>query len=189
MADNYLWDNPSSKPTSDFENHSPAANVEAPPNNIAQSNSFSTSKAVKLALGLTVMAGAVVLGVVLGPNSGSDKPEVVQAASSVSLVKSVVAENYAPGKDTQSTEQEFYTSSGLLEAKIKMVSSSVTEGYDTCSDLEKDITEALKLYISNYISSEAENRNNEIYANCDPDNENWMMDYYGYDYYYHDYSE
>jgi hypothetical protein len=65
-----------------------------------------------------------------------------------------------------------------------MVSSSVADGYETCSDLEKDITEALKLYMSNFISSEAET----TYV-CDPNNENWMMEYYGYDYYYHDYSE
>jgi hypothetical protein len=183
MADNNLWGNsPSSNPTSDVENPSPAANVNTPPNNSAQCNSFSTSKAVKLALLLTAMAGAVALGVVLGLNSSSDKPEVVQAASLASSVKSVQVENNASGKDTKSKK----TSSGLLEAKVKSVSSSVIEGYETCSDLEKDITEALKLYISNYISSEAEF--SEIYANCDPDNENWMN--YGSEYYYyHDYSE
>jgi hypothetical protein len=85
----------------------------------AQCNFFSTSKAVKLALGLTAVAGAIALGVVLGLNTGSDKQEVVQAASSPSSVKSVVAENYAPGKETKPTEQEFYTSSGLLKPKSK----------------------------------------------------------------------
>jgi hypothetical protein len=54
--------------------------------------------------------------------------------------------------------------------------------------LEKDITEALKLYISNYINNEAEN--NEMYANCDPDNDYWYWEYYyGYDDDYNDSSE
>lgn len=156
LCDNYPWSN-----TSDIKNPSLAANVNAPPHNSAQCNSFSTSKAAKLAVGLTAMAGAVALGVLLGLNSGSDKPEVVQAASSASSVESVVAENYAPGEETKSTEQEFYT----------------------CSDLEKDIAEALKLEISNWISMDA---TNEAYAHCDPDNENWLMEYLGNDYYYYD---
>jgi hypothetical protein len=163
MADNYL--NPSPYPTSDAENPSPASKAEAPPNNSAKCNSLSTSTAAKLALGLIAVAGAVALGVAFGLNSGSDNPDVVQTASSSSSVKR--AENYALRNETKS--------------------SSVTALYETCSDLEKDITEALVLYISNYIKWEAEN---EVYANCDPDNENWMMEYNGYDgYYYDDYCE
>lgn len=187
MAENYLWDNnPSHNPRSDVENPSPAANVNAPPNSSAKCNTFLTSKAVKLALGLTAVAGAVALGVVLGLNSSSDEPEVVQAASSATSVKSsLVADDNESGKKTKSTKQEFYSSSGPLEAKVRMVTPSITDGYETCSDLEKDITEALKLYMSNYINSEAET--NEMYAKCDPDNENWYWDYYGYDdYYYRD---
>jgi DNA excision repair protein ERCC-4 len=189
MAENYLWDNQSPNPTSDVENPSPAANDTAEyPSNPVQDRAFSTSKAVKVALGLTAVAGAVALGVVLGLNSSSDETKVIQAASSASAVNTVVAENNGSGKATKSINQDFSASSGPLEAKVKMVSSSITNGYETCSDLEKEITEALKLYMINYIKSEAEN--SEMYANCDPDNENWYWEYYGYDdYYYHDHCE
>jgi hypothetical protein len=184
MAENYLWDNQSPNPTIDVENPSPAFESNVPTNKIAKCNTFSTSKVVKLALGLTAGAGAVALGVVLGLNSSSDEPEVIQAVSSATSVKSIVAEIRESGKKTKSKKQEFYTSSGPLESKVKMVSSSITDGYETCSDLEKDITEALKLYVSNYINTEAET--NEMYANCDPYDEYWYYDYlweqyYGYD--------
>jgi hypothetical protein len=39
------------------------------------------------------------------------------------------------------------------------------------------------LEISNWISMDA---TNEAYAHCDPDNENWLMEYLGNDYYYYD---
>jgi hypothetical protein len=64
MARKNLSDNnPSPDHTRDVENLSP----DAPPNKRARCNSFSTiPKAVKLALGLTAVAGLVALGAVLG---------------------------------------------------------------------------------------------------------------------------
>lgn len=142
MAD-YLSGEQSPYLIRDFENPSPAAaNVNVRPRNI-----------VKLALELTAVACVIALGVVLGKNRSSDEPKIIQAASSASSVSSVIAENNESGKATKSFKQE-----------PNMVPSSIT--YETCSDLEKDITEALTLYINNYISIEAETK--EMYANCVP---------------------
>jgi hypothetical protein len=65
MAESNLCDiNPSPDHTIDVENPSPAV---PPNNNRAQCNSFPATKAVKLAIGLTAVAGVVALGAVLGP--------------------------------------------------------------------------------------------------------------------------
>jgi DNA excision repair protein ERCC-4 len=84
----------------------------------------------------------------------------------------------------KSIASEYYTSPGPLQARVKMVSPSILDGYETCSDLESDVTEALKLYMDEFIMNEAEI--NEIYASCDPENDNWYSDLYGVDYYYYD---
>ena len=79
----------------------------------------------------------------------------------------------------QSITSDYYTSIGPLQARVKMVSPSIVNGYETCSDLESDITEALKLYMEEFIMNEAVIY--EVYATCDPENDNWYTDLYGDD--------
>lgn len=179
MADNYLWDKDSTNPTSDVESppvsSGDSAVTESSDGNNSKCISILTSKEVKLALGLAAVGGAAVggaaaIGVVLSlpPNKPVFRPD----ASSASSFKTPVAES----KD--------FSEAATVDAQVKMVSPSITNGYETCAGLENDITEALKLYFTDYIHNEAEN--NEIYASCDPDDENWYYDYYGYYYGYDD---
>ena len=51
--------------------------------------------------------------------------------------------------NTESTG--YYRSEGPLLAQVKMISPSVANGYETCSDLETDISEALKHYANQVI--------------------------------------
>jgi len=95
-------------------------------------------------------------------------------------------------------EQEsipYYRSVGPLLAHVKMVSPSIAKGYATCSDLEKDISDALKHYANRVILEQA--ANGEYYATCDPNDPYWYDRYrynygynyssYGYDYYNYNY--
>ena len=195
MADKFLWDEDSPNPTTgDVENppvsignDGQEANTDSSTPKSTHGGSFrSTSKAAKLGLGLLAFAGVVAIGVVLGINGSTDDPVPIQAASSASSIANEAAQGAVESKTVKSPN-DYYTSPDSLEARVKMASSSTTQGYyDTCDDLEEDIIDALKLYMVDYIANEAVT--NEMYASCDPDNENWWWDLYGYDddyYYYH----
>lgn len=215
MADNFLWDKESFNPGSDVENPSVSIdNIASAINNNSTSTANarregiprSASKAIKLGLVIAALSVAVVLGVVLGRNgSSSDDGVSTSAASGTSIAQnSPVVESheemYSPGATgntptmqtaiesepdaVKSITTEYYTSAGPLEARVRMVSPSILNGYATCSDLESDITEALKLYMNEFIMNEAVV--NEMYASCDPENDNWYSDLYGVDYYYYD---
>ena len=186
MADKFLWDQESPNPTSDVENPPVSVNNNAAPESRLEGSRCSTSKAVKLGLGLTAVAGVVALGVILGLNRSTDDPVAMQTASSASFVTNKATQGVDESKpSTVKSANGYSISSG---AQAKMTSTSITQGYETCDDLEKDITEALKLYMSDFIANEAVM--NEVYASCDPDNENWWSDIYGYDdYIYHDHRE
>ncbi len=213
MADNFLWDKESFNPGSDVEN--PSVSMDNIASAIINNKTSTTnarrggiprfsSKAIKFGLVIAALSVAIVLGVVLGRNgSSSDDGVPSSAASGTSIAqKSPVIEGheeiYSPGAtgDTPTTETaasepavkltttEYYTSAGPLEARVRMVSPSILNGYEICSDLESDITEALKLYMNEFIMNEAVV--NEMYASCDPENDNWYSDLYGVDYYYYD---
>jgi DNA excision repair protein ERCC-4 len=213
MADNFLWDKESFNPGSDVENPSVSIDNIASAiinNNTSTANARregiprSASKAIKLGLVIAALSVALVLGVVLGRNgSSSDDGVSTSAASGTSIAqKSPVIESHeemyslgVTGKTqtmqtaiesepdaVESITTEYYTSAGPLQARVRMVSPSILNGYETCSDLESDITEALKLYMNEFIMNEAVI--NEMYASCDPENDNWYSDLYGVDYYY-----
>ncbi|KAL3795470.1 hypothetical protein HJC23_000828 [Cyclotella cryptica] len=215
MADNFLWDKESFNPGSDVENPSVSIdNIASAIDNTNTSTANARSegiprsvpKALKLGLVIAVLSVAVVLGVALGRNgSSSDDGVSTLAASGGSIAQqSPVMESheemYAPGATgntptmqtavepkpdaVKSIATEYYTSAGPLQARVRMVAPSILNGYETCSDLESDITEALKLYMDEFIMNEAVV--NEMYANCDPDNDNWYSDLYGIDYYYYE---
>jgi len=215
MADNFLWDKESFNPGNDVENPSVSIDNIASAmfnNNTSTTNARrggiprSSSKAIKFGLVIAALSVAIVLGVVLGRNgSSSDDGVPTSAAAGTSVAqKSPVIEGheeiYSSGAtgDTPTIETaiefepdsvkltttEYYTSAGPLQARVRMVSPSILNGYETCSDLESDITEALKLYMNEFIMNEAVV--NEMYASCDPENDNWYSDLYGVDYYYYD---
>jgi len=173
MADNFLWDKDAPNPTPDVENPS-AANSNTSANSRHDSSRRSTSKALKLGLIILAVSGIVTVGVALGlrNNSTDDSVATQTAAANLvvqeSFVSEVTSEPDSPNPKKQKTKAE--------------ASRFFASGYETCADLEKDITNAFKLYIDKYIANEAVT--NEMYASCDPDNENWMDDYY-YDYYYY----
>eukprot|EP00956_Cyclotella_meneghiniana_P021419 scaffold39038_cov78-Cyclotella_meneghiniana.AAC.4 len=190
MADNYLWDN------GDVENPAPAdSNIDSGSTNTqGEGNARSTSKAVKLGLILVAAVGAIALGAVLGLKSdgGAEAsglaPQAGSTANSLAQKSTSVVDGTAPNpvKVKKSTKDGYYTSPGPLGAHVKMVSPSIVNGYETCSDLEIDITEAIKLYMNDFINSEAVS--NDMYEKCDPNNDNWWWDEFGYDddYFYHD---
>jgi DNA excision repair protein ERCC-4 len=193
MADTFLWDEDSLNPTGDVENppvsianDGQEANTDSGISKSTHATNFcSTSKAAKLGLGLLASAGVVAIGVVLGLNGSKDDPVPMQAASSASSIVKEADQGFVES-NTKSINDSYITSPSSLEARVKMASSSSAKGfYDTCDDLEKDIIEALKLYMVDYIANEAVI--NEAYASCDPDNENWWWDLFWYDddYYYH----
>jgi hypothetical protein len=169
MADNYLCKY-STNPTSDVENPPIATNhyveFELSHSNNAKYTSIFTSKAAKLALSLAAVGGAAAIGVALGLNNLPDKPVLNQDASTAISFKTPVAES----KDSNKAETKSIKQPDLIDA----VSHSITNRYETCSDLEKDITEALKPYFTDYINNEAENK--EIYASCDPNNIDWWYE-------------
>ena len=190
MADKFLWDEESPNPTGDAENPHTSTKNNAPDVRHG-ANQCSTSKATKLGLGLVAVAGAVSLGVVLALGGSKDEPVAIQVASSASFVtneavRGAVAESKP---QTVKSTNDYDASPGSLEPRVKMTpSASITKKYDTCNDLENDILEALKLYMTDYITEQAVSE--ELYANCDPDNDNWWWDVYGYDDYdYHDLCE
>ncbi|KAL7517624.1 hypothetical protein ACHAWX_002531 [Stephanocyclus meneghinianus] len=164
-----------------------------------------SSKAIKFGLVIAALSVAIVLGVVLGRNGSSSDDGVSTSAalgSSIAQRSPVIEsheEMFSPGAAgntptmqtviesepdaVKSITTEYYTSDGPLQARVRMVSPSILNGYETCSDLESDITEALKLYMNEFIMYEAVY--NEVYASCDPENDKWYMDLNEY-YYYHD---
>jgi DNA excision repair protein ERCC-4 len=196
MVDNFLWDKESPKPTTDIEN--PPSAVDNIASAIAmrggnitsatrREGSSSVSKSLKMGLVFVAGVGAITLGVVFGLDRSSGKP--VRMESTTSSASSTVQES-ALVATTESkpaavaNKQEYFTSSGPFDARVRAVSPSITNGYETCSDLENDIVEALKLYVNDYINEQAVSA--EMYAQCDPDNDNWYWDLYDDDYYYND---
>lgn len=184
MADKFLWEKESPNPTSDVEN--PPVSIDSNASDVChEDTSCSTPKAVKVGLGLVALAGTIALGVVLGLNGSKDEPIAKQVASSASAVTHTAVQGAVESKShtVESTnDNNAYPES--LDERIKKTSLSTTQKYDTCDDLENDIIEALKLYMADYITDEAVT--NEVYASCDPDNDNWWWDVYGYDdYVYH----
>jgi hypothetical protein len=174
MADNFCWDNDLPNPTQDVEtavqNNGPDSNTHTPTSSARPTSSHrSTSKTLKLSLVFLALATVVAVGVALGLRSSSSTDDSIAtqtaAASSVvqeKFVSEVTSELDSPNPKKQKPKAE--------------ASRSFASGYETCADLEKDITDALELYIDKYIANEAVS--NEKYASCDPDNDNWMDDYY-----------
>lgn len=201
MIGSVLWDRQSLNPKPNVENPSAVINSTSntsPSNNSREGNFRLMSKAAKLGLTLMALAGALALVIVLGLNSSSDNGLGTQAVSTTSGAdrsptidsydhNTDKADNVLMSEDTTKSEPNApksnkslnYTSSGSLEAQVPTASSSIVDGYVTCSDMESDITEALKLFMNNFINNEAVS--GEMYADCDPDNENWYDHLYGYD--------
>jgi hypothetical protein len=216
MVDKFLCDKQSPNPAHDAENPSTSIdniacaissrNAATTSATRREGSPRSISKAITLGLVFIGLSVVVVFGVVLGRNDTSrDDVVATQAASGSSIAQQIFVsesqeEKYSPDAtgDTpmiqtaiesesnalKSTASEYYTSTGPLQARVKMVSPSILDGYETCSDLERDITEALKLYMDEFIMNEAVV--NEIYASCDPDNDDWYSDFFGGEYYYYD---
>ena len=174
MADNFCWDNDLPNPTQDVEtavqNNGPDRNTHTPTSSPRPTSSHrSTSKTLKLSLFFLALATVVAVGVALGLRGSSSTDDSIAtqtaAASSVvqeKFVSEVTSELDSPNPKKQKTKAE--------------ASRSFASKYETCADLEKDITDALELYIDKHIANEAVS--NEKYASCDPDNDNWMDDYY-----------
>jgi DNA excision repair protein ERCC-4 len=197
MADNSHRDKQFHKPTHDVEN--PSVPINNIPSASHVESSRSISKTMKLGIVLLALSVAVVLGVTLSAwslrDGGTTKESVPASAiapsnpmseSSIKNESSNEADNTPTAQNAKGAKPEpvYYTSDGPIESRVKMISPSIVNGYESCSDLESDITEVLKLYMNNFIKSEAVS--GEKYANCDPENDDWMWGLYGYsDYFYY----
>jgi DNA excision repair protein ERCC-4 len=139
---------------------------------------------------LVAVASAIILGVVFGLDGSNGKPDRMESTATSSASSTVQENALVAATESKpaaaANKQEYFTSPGPLDARVRAVSPSIINGYDTCTDLEYDIIEALKLYVNNYINEQTVSA--EMYAQCDPDNDNWYYDLYDYDYYYHDYN-
>jgi hypothetical protein len=198
MAENFLWDKEPPKPTTDIENPPSAVDNIASAiamsgdNNITsatrRAGSSSISRSLKVGLVLVAVASAIILGVVFGLDGSNGKPDRMESTATSSASSTVQESALVAATESKpaaaANKQEYFTSPGPLDARIRAVSPSIINGYDTCTDLENDIIEALKLYVNNYINEQTSSA--EMYAQCDPDNDNWYYDLYDYDYYYHD---
>ena len=190
MAEKFLWDKQSNNPTPDVENppivaDSIAEAISVDGNICRKGNACLTSKAMKLGLVLAVVAGTVVLGVLLGLNSSSNEPLTTKPTAAISR-NSISDSGHDTNKNFMSVREEYYVVPDS-DAKVNLALPSMMNGYETCSDLEKDFTDALKIFFKDYIENEAVS--NEIYAQCDPNNDNWYWDQYQYDddYFFHGY--
>lgn len=203
LADNFHSDVKSPNPARDDVNNHSISIENIPPainhTNTSSSNAFaprSASTAVKLGLVMLAVCAAIFLCLVFARNGpSSDDGVAAQAASGISIAQqSPVSENdeeiphtgvtgETPMVDSpieskpdvfQSNTSQYYTSSGPLQGRMRLVSPSILDGYETCSDLESDIAEALKLYMDEIIMWEAVV--NEIYSYCDLENDNWFYE-------------
>lgn len=208
-AANHLWDKDITNPTSDNDLESPTVNAEDTIGNVSEDQTVhspvtsgrSISKGVKLGAVLVLLTVAVVLALTLGLDIGSTGGEggvpvngaAVQqgsgSASSSSVGTDTATTSTSITKDSliaPSDNTQYFTSTGPLPSKLKMISPAITNGYETCSDLEKDIVEAMKHSANSIIMEQVES--SEMYASCDPENDDWYSAYYeehyGYDYHY-----
>lgn len=83
----------------------------------------------------------------------------------------------ADGTNSKENNGNLFASSTLQSQEVKMVAPSITNGYSTCFDLQKDIVDALKQYAKSLIQEEATSSYSEMYASCDPNNPNWQPEY------------
>ncbi|KAL7480963.1 hypothetical protein ACHAW6_006647 [Cyclotella cf. meneghiniana] len=214
MANNYHWDKQSPNPSHDVENASLPINTGdsaisstgAPAGNTRpEGSSRSISRTKKLGFVVVSLSFVVVLVMTLAlqhsSSSGYGGETEIASASAItpsSPTSEISISNTSPNEaddtptgqspietkldDFNSIKPEYYTSVGPLKARVKVVSPSIVNGYESCSDLERDMTEAMKLYMNAFIMNEA--LSGENYANCDPENENWLRDLHGNDYDY-----
>ena len=212
MANNYYICKWSSNIGHDAEN--PSFSVDNTSSATSNNNIFANnarhdprpaSKAVKQGLFVLMVSVAVILVVALGRNGSSNNYGASTAPESSIARQPPLSESYeeinSPGTHgkTPMTEtaveskhdalksitSEYYISNGPLQARVKMGSPSILNGYETCSDLERDVVEALKIYMNDFILNEAVS--NEEYATCDPANDNWHAFSDGYYYYDNNY--
>ena len=104
---------------------------------------------------------------------------VIVFLSAVAIVVGVYLRHASNGDGTNSKENNgnLFASSTLQSQEVKMVAPSITNGYSTCFDLQKDIVEALKQYANSLIQEEATSSYSEMYASSDPNNPNWQPEY------------
>jgi DNA excision repair protein ERCC-4 len=99
---------------------------------------------------------AVVLGVTLSAwslrDGGTTKESVPASAiapsnpmseSSIKNESSNEADNTPTAQNAKGAKPEpvYFISDGPIESRVKMISPSIVNGYESCSDLESDITE------------------------------------------------
>mmetsp|Transcript_14549 Transcript_14549/g.31345 ORF Transcript_14549/g.31345 Transcript_14549/m.31345 type:complete len:877 (-) Transcript_14549:70-2700(-) len=104
---------------------------------------------------------------------------VIVFLSAVAIVVGVYLRHASNADGTNSKENNgnLFASSTLQSQEVKMVAPSITNGYSTCFDLQKDIVDALKHYAKSLIQEEATSSYSEMYASCDPNNPNWQPEY------------
>eukprot|EP01082_Thalassiosira_pseudonana_P015019 g13197.t1 g13197 contig8:138724-139501(-) len=61
----------------------------------------------------------------------------------------------ADGTNSKENNGNLFASSTLQSQEVKMIAPSITNGYSTCFDLQKDIVEALKQYANSLIQEQA----------------------------------
>lgn len=84
-------------------------------------------------------------------------------------------------------KSQYLRSIGPIEAEVKIIDSTVANGYESCDDLREDILNALKYYANSIIVQQSEDSWNDRYEECecgstDPNQPWWCGGGYQYEY-------
>jgi len=106
-----------------------------------------------------------------GGTSGDDSSNTQDGASSTD-------NNLGTSPPVQVYKSQFLDSNGPIQTQVRIMDPSVADGYEQCSDLRKDIENAVNHYANNLIMREATSEwQEEYYGNftkCDPNSQpNW----------------
>ena len=177
---------------SDVENSIPVKQgVIADDDNNPYKTKQSNKKPKVIALSLFLLC-AVILSIALGTtlnNSSTSSANEVEGTNNggdtlgedepiVDVIPTSTDENN--NEDTTPTiptiyKAQYLDNNGPIISKVRIIDSSVANGYDSCIDLRDDIENALKHYANNLIVRESKN---DYYEKCDPNNPNWGNSYW-----------
>ena len=176
----------------DVENSIPVEQgVTADDNN---NNPYETKQSNKkpkvIALSLFLLCAVILsiaLGTTLGNNNSTSSTNEVEGTNNggdtlgeddepiVDVIPTSTDENN--NEDTTPTiyKAQYLDNNGPIISKVRIIDSSVANGYDSCIDLRDDIENALKHYANNLIVRESKNN---YYEKCDPNDPNWGNSYW-----------
>ena len=176
----------------DVENSIPVEQgVTADDNN---NNPYETKQSNKkpkvIALSLFLLCAVILviaLGTTLGNNNSTSSTNEVEGTNNggdtlgeddepiVDVIPTSTDESN--NEDTTPTiyKAQYLDNNGPIISKVRIIDSSVANGYDSCIDLRDDIENALKHYANNLIVRESKNN---YYEKCDPNDPNWGNSYW-----------